>query len=394
MQKKYLYALIVIIVIAVAGLAVYFVLPNWVTTDEEYSTAALNARKLFDENNFDQTIAELERILPLAPTAEAESVAKITLAYAYRQKNNIAKSMQLFKEVVADDTYPPLYRARGASIMADIFMIGTRGPNDLADTIFSGEPYAFFLESAEGKSKATRLLDAARKLYEYASSFYILPSSEYRVAEWYASRALISKLYGAELAKPLEDYIKNAKLHLLRGDEALARALDVDGHPNKIGYSYGVRGTVFAVLHELEPMSGYAEKADKSFEDSLSFLEIPGPGGEDASNITGQRLWASFAYASFLYRLHDKSREEEIKSLTTFISDASFRSADDKSKSRFGLIRYLIRLNAVKIASDVGDARDGIAGTYPGRYDYENAKNLATLDPNFAGMLKDLGWEL
>lgn len=377
MKKQYIYILIgIVVVLAVAFL--YFYYPSLLSPskapsfDQKYS----EAQKVYYSGDTEKAISQIESILPGAPSKAAEADAKKFLALAYAT-GDVKKSTDLFKEVAGNQAYPVLTRALALSNMADMFMLGSsRASSTLTQNIFSGEPYKSYPIASTGEQ---RFLSGARKLYEQASALYVLPVDEYRIAEWYAKEATLSKLYHVKTSESADLNISQAKAHLTKGDNALAVYMQI-GTQSGLGYSGWMQGLVLGMLGEFDKKDSEKVLAEKAFESAIATLK--NTSGTGPYKIQ-QQLWANFSYASFLERAYGKARIADIKPLTAFITDPQNRFMDAAHTRPHGLIKYLTRLGAKKPT-----------GMKQGQYDYENILALAKLDPAFASFLKELGWKL
>ncbi|MDP3948793.1 MAG: hypothetical protein Q8Q17_02490 [bacterium] len=381
MTKNQHLVIIVAIVAVILGGSVYYFYLQPVRFDFQKNLA--DAQNLHDQGKDREAVKMLEeKIIPNAADEKSEAIAKITLAASYFNID-FQKGISLFKEIAADESYPGFQRAFAVSYMANILMLGSRGPSLWADAIFSGEPYVSFPEipvPGQQASQVFQVFVGGRRLYQYASSFYPLPANEYRIAEWYAKTALAAVINPKyKPARSVSEKIANAKTHLQNGDDAFVANLGILNDTDK-GYAKWVKGETLALLAEVEKDQSYNQAAETAFKDSLDFLKS-NAGSSSARSRNSLLLWANFYYATFLERAYGDSRTSDIKALTANINETVSEQKNGKFGSNpLGFIRYLTR---------VGGTDTDIADTY----ERQSALALAKRDANFASVLKEFGWK-
>lgn len=368
MKKQYIYLAIGLAVFALV--VIYFFIPRENAVDvfnKEYKEAL---KSLYAEKN-NEVFSKIEKLIGSAPTPEAEAKAKILTAFA---SNDNSKSISLFKEVAGDSTYPSFLRADAAAAMADFFMLGSHGSSTLASQIFSSEPYVSFAITKSGRKNYSL---GARKLYEYASSIYVIPWAEYRIAEWYLKNAILSKLYKIKTVDTDENYTTKAEAHILKGDLALEKYNREGGIKLYSGYANWIKGFDQAMLWELKGQEVNRNEAETMFKAALNDLDD----GKFGKFAIGQKIWANFQYSSFVARTYGVNRKDDILKLNSYVTTDSHRYVDEEKKLLYGLHKYMFRLGSIAVTN------------IQERYDYESAKVIARVDPNFRDYLRQLGWK-
>lgn len=363
-KKNILAAVLVLIAVFVA---VYF----YYKSPSAFKRVREDARKSYLAGDKKKVIEILENKIAAAPSKEAEAGAKYMLAGAYVE-SDIKKAIDIFKEIAADKDYPKIRRARAVTAMANLFMLNARTDGELLKLIFSGEPYSSFVTPDQD------LESAVRKLYEYASEIYVIPYSEFRIAEWYAKQAYAIKFYKFPSDKTWEFYSKKSKEHMEKGEKAIIGYISLPNTKLEMGYGDWVRGAGFTMLWKLENKVEYKNLAEDFFKKSMSELR-EAPFAPELFR-TSHELWVNFYYASFLQMAYGKNKSDEIIKLTSRISESKekFRK---KGENFMGIIGYLKKIGN----------QQSVKGKP--KYDYDNAVSLAKLDPNFGRFLKELGWK-
>lgn len=372
---------IAIAAIITAGIFFYFLGKKMPTSFEEKRKVA---HSIYFEGERKEAIPVLEKLADEAPSKTEEARIKMMLAFAYLEvQDGLKKSTNLLKEVGADPSYPALLRAIAIEDMGDLWMLGARKNDALASNIFSGEPYASFPDSSPPfTTKHAQLLSGANRIYEYASSFYALPISEYRIAEWNVKLAFrSSKAKSIKLPNQTSNYLKVAKDHLSKGNEAFSGASKLGYSGTDSGYAYWVKGVTLGMLSEVENSEKFKNEAEEAFRDSIVILKQSDY--RNAAYTKSHILWASFSYASFLERAYGEDREQEIQDLLVNVTDSSASAKTHSGKYKFGFMRYLER---------IGKSQSAGLGFI--KYDRDSATRLAKIDPKFAELLKQLGWKI
>lgn len=365
------------ILAVVAGIAVivfvysYYVQKQAVPGKSSFILAREKARDLYVDEKKSDVIPVLENELKNAPNKNAEASAKYVLAGAYIEVD-FKKAIELFKAISSDDSYPPIWRARATTAMANYVMLNDYANDNYIKLIFSGDPYSTF-----AGTNGSNTLIGARKLYERASAFYVMPFSEYRIAEWHIKQAARIKLYGEKLDNPLSYHISKAKEHISKGDAA-AVAFATQGKNTEFGHGEWLKGELYAILWDIEKKDEYKKTAEESFKKAFEYLDKADKAPE--SYIMTHKIWTSYSYEVFLMRAFANQRIEDIKKMTKFIDDN--KNLMTQNGHTYGLAEYLTRVGNVKPKS--GQAR----------YDYDNALSLAKIDPVFKSFLNELGWKL
>lgn len=371
-KNQYFIIALAVLIVILGGLVYYFYLKP---AKFDFRQAYIETQNLHYQGREQEAVKMLEdKVIPNAPDKRWEAIVKITLAASYFNID-FQKGISLFKEIAANESYPGFQRAYAVFYMANILILDDRGPNPLADAIFSGEPYASFLTSSVPRPKASQIFVGGRRLYQYASSFYSLPASEYRIAEWYAKTALHA-VNNPEYPplRSVSSKIADAKIHLQKGDDAFIANLILNDTDK--GYAQWVKGETLAMLAEVEKDSSYNQAAETAFKESLNFLKTNTEPNTQYKNSLF--LWANFYYAVFLERAYGNSRANDIKTLTASINELISKPKGEGGP--LGFVRYLTRIGRTTTNIDF--------------YERQSALLLAKRDAAFASLLKELGWKI
>lgn len=372
MKINYFIAIGLVAIILLAGGAYYYFITKRDVVPITINEKTINEkiRELRRRGDFEKSIQLVERALLSASDKNEKLRFKLILASDYI-RTQPKKGIDIFKSVVADTSYSAPYRAVAALLIADAYMNGSRSSSVALDMIFVGEPYESFLKKTSKGNPNIPL--AIRKLYEYSTQFYSLPQAEYRIAEWYAKRALAGRLDpNVKFGKSESEYVASIKAHLSKGNAALVKLVakhdSRKDENSQIGYAYWLKGMLLGNLAELTGNENYLPLAEEAFRRSMELLRNPSAG----FNEQAQSLWAAFNYAAFLYRTYGNERADDIKALLAYLSDPRF---DD-----FVFRRYLTRLANSTKEFDT--------------YDRENVRALAKFSTDFQVLLEKLGWVL
>src|SRR3989344_2255083 len=367
------------ILIAVIG-ASYYLFSYKPAVVPKFSDSVREARALCYEGRCDESVAELEVLIAGAASSREEVEAKTNLALSYL-KSDIAKSMEIFKDIAANDEYSAARQAYAVEQIASLFMLsGQNREGTLPSLIFSGDPYASFVA---GKPDKNNVPEGIRRLYEYSTEISSRPISEYRVAEWYARQAYYGKFDPKHLSGNIsvKDYTDKILDRLQSGDAAKMQlflgSLDE-------AYALWLKGYVMGLLADVTGESRYADDAKGSFAKSLELLrQYQGPSSDYKMS---QILWMSFYYASFMANHKEYMDRTAMDELMGYLNDKNVMATrnpktEAESNLKFGLMRYLERSGQIDSSKSRGVG-------------YQTALSLAQKESRFADLLKTLGWEL
>lgn len=308
------------------------------------------ADKLRSEGKHDLAILEYEKAIGVAGTAEEKGIIKISIGRSYYKLENFDLGSKTFKEVVGNPDYSNVTRAYAVEAMGNEYY--SMYNQELFDSIFSGEPYKSFFV---GKDKDL----AMRKLFEYGTTFFPLPLSEARVAQWYASELVRIKNSGLEdqETKIKIDSMKaiiRERLSLvdkgIKGIENTPNATRIPVVLNRLG--------VISMKMYLFGDESFGNPADL-FERSLVYSKL--------YNLTSTEGFTYYNYAVFLARVYGKEKTSEIGTLLgNFYNTDKYKNTDV----------FTFLKNQKNIEGAVK----------------EDILLLASFDPKFKKLLSGLGW--
>jgi hypothetical protein len=309
-----------------------------------------NADKLRNEGSNELAILEYEKAIGIAGTAEEQGIIKISLGRLYYKLGKFDLGSTTFKSVVENPDYSNVTRAYAVEAMGNEYY--SKYEQELFDSIFKDEPYRSFLV---GKDKELSM----RKLFEYGTTFYPLPLSEARIAQWYASelvRIKVSGLDDQETKTKIESMktIIREKLKLVdKGIKDIENTTNAPRIPvvlNRLG--------IISMKMYLFGDKSFGNPADL-FERSLVYSKL--------YNLTSTEGFTYYNYAVFLARVYGKEKTSEISTLLgNFYNTDKYKNTD-----------VFIFLKNQK----------NIEGTVK-----EDILLLASFDSKFKKLLSELGW--
>ncbi len=309
-----------------------------------------NADKLRNEGNNELAILEYEKAIGVAGTAEEQGIIKISLGRLYYRLGKFDLGSKIFKEVVGNPDYSNITRAYAVEAMGNEYY--SKYDQELFSSIFNEEPYQSFLVA---KDKELSM----RKLFEYGTTFYPLPLSEARIAQWYASELVRIKDSG------LEDQETKAKIDsmkvVIREKLNLANKgiKDIENTTNapRIPVVLNRLGIISMKMYLFGDES-FGNPADL-FERSLVYSKL--------YNLTSTEGFTYYNYAVFLARVYGKGKTSEIGTLLGNLYNT------DKYKNTDVFV-FLKNQKNIE-----GTVKDDIL-------------LLASFDPKFKKLLSELGW--
>lgn len=310
-------------------------------------TAAFAAR------NYTEAIKFFESALDQSKDPAERAQISYKMAQAYEEEGSSTSSIKavlLYKAVAADERAGERLRAYAIQSIGNLlYKVNT--PEIYAE-VFSGDPYAGFLENGDyGLAK--------RKLFEYASTFRKLGISELRIAKWYTDEILKITRAGQakERAAEIEEMKQRVREHLWNADRYLET---IENDRDERWYAAEVLYRRAMVLGDLA-LSGDSSLGDPEAVFQRAIVRAMSTGVNEAP--------AKFVYASYLARAYGPGRASDIqKLLADFRIDGPFMHT--------GMVRSL------------KEERNNVSGYRT------DVLMLARLDKNFAAFLRDIGWEL
>ncbi|MBI2025594.1 hypothetical protein HYT04_02300 [Candidatus Kaiserbacteria bacterium] len=337
-----------------------------------YRESFSSGRGLFergDVKSLSEAAREFEDTLRRATSPQEEGLAKLNLGVA-TMLIDPPKGISILKEVVADESYPGMYRAGGVVYILDYYNM-TYDKDFARKYIFSGgELWESFIKGGD-------ITEALRSAYEYSQQFWRTVTADYRLAYWYGNR-LIEEASGLRTMTSEQKtvYTQRMRENLQDGDRLLAvslRSTDVAAGGlsefNRV-LVFTVRGIAYAELYLLRGGSENKQLAEESFDKAIQ------QGGAISDNPYGRdaSLYARFFYSVFLSVLTERGFENRSvdmkKQITALVAET------DRSLSFFGFLR---RLASLEYQNDLFR-----------RY----TLSLAQQDERFKALLKELGWQL
>ncbi len=309
-----------------------------------------SADKLRNEGNHELAILEYEKAIGVAGTVEEIGIIKISIGRLYYKLGKFDLGSETFKSVAGNPDYSNVTRAYAVEAMGNEYY--STYNKELFDSIFKGEPYQSFLTEKDRDI-------SMRKLFEYGTTFYPLPLSEARVAQWYASELVRIKASG------LDDQETKTKIELMKTvvreklnlvDKGIK---DIENTPNapRIPVILNRQGIISMKMYLFGDTS-FGNPAD-FFEKSLVYSKL--------YNLYSTEGFTYYHYAVFLARVYGKEKSNEVSILLSHLYET------DKYKNS-DVTSFLKNQN-------------NLGGVVK-----EDILLLASMDQKFKKFLSDLGW--
>ena len=269
--------------------------------------------------------------------------------------------MEMLKATAVNESYPKVRRAVDVQHIVDV--IGFYDKNALKEYVFVGAPFdSFYKEEKLGLAK--------RRLDEWADELWPIAVPNYRIALWYANQLLADKIKPRLSASKKTEYTNVLQQRLERAD-AIFATVPMEGRDSwdkdRLLLAYLTKAKI---LERLYIINGKADVADRNEADTYFNLALE---VNDAVFVPkGYGVWPPFHYAAFLAETGAKNQVnvDKIKSLL-----APLYAANRDKNERF--------FNRLKNVSD--DPSDE-------QYLKQQVLLLVQIDPQFRGLLKELGW--
>ena len=330
---------------------------------QQYKSAADLVVNTLDPAEIKKGIPELEKILenPASIEIEANTRSILALALIYGENPDLKRGMEMLKATAVNESYPKVRRAVDVQHIVDV--IGFYDKNALKEYVFVGAPFdSFYKEEKLGLAK--------RRLDEWADELWPIAVPNYRIALWYANQLLADKIKPRLSASKKTEYTNVLQQRLERAD-AIFATVPMEGRDSwdkdRLLLAYLTKAKI---LERLYIINGKADVADRNEADTYFNLALE---VNDAVFVPkGYGVWPPFHYAAFLAETGAKNQVnvDKIKSLL-----APLYAANRDKNERF--------FNRLKNVSD--DPSDE-------QYLKQQVLLLVQIDPQFRGLLKELGW--
>jgi tetratricopeptide (TPR) repeat protein len=271
--------------------------------------------ELSRQGKYTEAIAAYDKAYRLAETPEKQAQIKYLIASIYKITESYELAIDEFREIASNAAYPPLFRTfaiNEALLTAIDFGDFTHShgnaekvnPGELhpvAAALFTYEPYATYLRESKNDPALT-----ARKVYEYASTFYPSAVSEMGQAQWYTN-----ELYGyyardEQSNTRVPEYVSIVKDKLARSEPDVNRS--IRNIYETVTVSPALINMGFA--HEVLFLLGYGsvQDAERYYKKAVDVNDVTQTQG-------GVVYYAKLIYASFLGRTYGEERAAEIATL-------------------------------------------------------------------------------
>lgn len=308
----------------------------------------VEAGELYREGKLGQSIQKYKEALLKAETNDERAQIEFVISQVEEDTGNNNDAIATMKRVGNNTAYSGIARAYAIEYMGRLFY--TKHDRAITEAIFADSPYSGL--------KNTNPEVSYRKLFEYASSFYPLAISEFRIAKWYADEIVNLEKEGlSEEEKNKIEIYKNVIIeHLKNGNDDLPRAENID-------YSYylSALNRKASLLASLDlSQSASLGSAEPAFKEVLE---------KTAEKSKGKEAFVRFNYAIYLARKFGGERTGDIKSLLSPL----YQSNAYKHSDLFELLTN----------EKNTDTRT-----------HKNIELLAGIDPEFKLFLASPGWKI
>lgn len=361
-NPKVLLALVLGLIVLLGGIGFRKV---QVARDREREASALHSAiaklNTLDAPEVSKAIPDLETALKLARAPERKAQVKVLLARAYLEGEapDRLKSVSLFKEVALDEGAPRVWRAIASQLLAEVADAYFRKVP--LEDIYSGDPLSAFYQERNPNL-------ALRRLWEWSDQLFPTVVPNYQIAHWYATQLAKDHFFPHLSAGQRSEYAQLASQRLRRADAIFARVPPNAWDNDRLFLSYIVKARTLA---KLSLVSGSADKqrlqkaANEAFEKALDVAQrvyLP----------KGLRRAVPFRYAAFLAEAYGSARAAQIHALLQMA--ALFKAPAERDTF---LVNYL--------TAERGPQHNQ-------HYHKREILLLAKADPQFANLLRELGW--
>jgi len=312
--------------------------------NSDYATAYTSAK---NATSSQLRIELYTQALAQAQTPSEEGDIKNKLATEYSISGDYMRALDISKDVATNTSYPAIERAYAIQFMADLFYL-YHDPQ-ITEQIFSAEPFKSL--QVQGDTETSY-----RHLYEYASSFFPLPISEARIADFYADDLMT--LYYASSTDETEmaqDRVAISQ-HLANFDRISSQANSVFNTQFQTG-AYLRYAIVIGKLARVGDKTG--AEAEAAFQEA-SRMSILITGADDP--------FIYYHYADFLTHMYPYQRVTDIETMLAKIYNGNYGPQ-------------------TPIVSFLKNERMNVTGVK------SNVARLARIDPQFKAYLETLGWQ-
>lgn len=359
-MKKILVTILVILLVLIAGMAAvawWFYLGNSpanrsASVEMVYQSAVsqnasfASGAQLLNANRYTEAVPALEQALSAAKGAEEKTLISFYLSAAYRSSGNYAAAINTLQGVLSTRDIAPAVQALAVEEMATIYSTHTSSSTRTA--LFDNSLYRSFI--------ATSTNQTVRRIYQYATSLYPLPYSNYAIARSYANSviAIVNDDQGGQEAL-ISELMLRLKAAITAGDAATTDTIDTFTYPSYRANALLERAIVLGKLEQLKDTSlGDASEAYRKALDLYARV-----GESDAV--------ARLKFAHYLATRYGSSKAAEISSVLAPL----YEVPQEQQRLRLFFARF-------------GDATEGQTKS--------DLVLLAKLDPAFKTYLLSLGW--
>lgn len=354
MAKKSILIIIGIVVLtSVVGGASYFYYRNM---QKNTFTARFNEARSLAKTGSPLAIPSFEEAVKSATTKDQEGVARLNLGFFSSYQDRV-KAVGILKEVVADESLPPQYRAAAVNYIVNLYFADYDVDFTLRH-VFTGDKWQSFLPTEMSMNNRALAL-AARRAYEWSASIYPTFTAEYRIAWWYGKEIIAGKATSTQQ----DGYVKIIRDRIRDGDAALQLAQKNGAVRSQIGLGYTIKGLAMAGLYSAHAVP--KENVEGVYFLALKVLEKDPNDGQSKSTAR----FARYHYAAFLARVDKNANKQKILDILSPLYGSS--------QGTFYSFLSVFRDNT-------------FFGNNPTR---DDIVTLASLDPRFKDLLFSMGWK-
>lgn len=305
------------------------------------------------ENAGDWTSAITQ--LQIAQSSAKDEWQRVTIFFHLAQDEEYAgtytSAVQQLQQIAADGTYPAVTRAY-ATEQLGVLYASVPAP-EVSSAIFANPPYSSLYVST-----STNL--TTRRLFQYATTIYPLPVSQYYIANTYLNAIFNLGLPGATSAAAkaqLSSLEQEAASSFEAADASLASVSGNPPTPNYVFTAQLIRAVDLGKFQQVGTTT--LGDADQAFQSLLSSYA--------SQNLTADGA-VRLQYAYFLANVYGTASSTSIQSvLAPVVSDSTHRGA---------LVGPSLAAQANLFSSQA----------------HKNLVLLSSLDPQFKQFLVSLGW--
>lgn len=355
-MEKHATIIAVLLILVVSGLGgVYFYYSKTLKerNTEKFNAAYGEAKLLHRRGEYDMAIAKFNEAIRYAPTGALQARVKLRIASGMLHGSDMSayeRAVQLYKEIINDQTLPSSIRAGAMNEMAFVFD-RTKDAEFVARTVFNEEPYRMYFRESQ-----TGIYGAVRKIYEQSDLLYPTAFAKLQIAAKYAipllNRQTEPHLTASQTAGLINKNLDNAV--------PLMQSLPYD--VSTVAYMQLLRATA---LKAVEPIR--EDVAVKDVEAAYQEAIVAAGASSDADSKYTLIL-ARLFYAMTLADKFGESRTEDISNLISSLirEEVSFQHLT-------AYLRYF-------------------ATASPDDFRKRSLLKISEISPEFRDLLSELGW--